>query len=147
MISAHGSGYYTSQGDSGIRKWEATEIPTSMLYKELRPVLDSAIAHAHKWRRKIVKFAVDNAGAAYTINKGSAKPSECHRLMRELSDLSRKFEFYPVGVWTPREFNTTSDSLSRLQDPAIVLRQLENSMRMSPAKRAYVSQLKSENAT
>ena len=96
--------------------WSPQELPLSIQYKELKPVIMAAREFGHTWKNAIIRAGIDNAGVVYMINSGTSTDTHCMVLLRELAELQRKFKFDVVASWVPREFNIRSDLLSRLQD-------------------------------
>ena len=94
--------------------------PTVTLNIELDPIL-GALAHwGARWADEardgetLVVIYVDCLGAAYCINKQSARRgSVAHDRITALYDLADRFRLGIVAIWLPRVFNAICDTISK----------------------------------
>ena len=107
-----GAGYHFG-GCEHMYKWKPWQLKRSIQWKELHPIIVAARRHRHEWNGRIVRFGVDNQSVVYMINSGKSKCDHCQCLLRELSELERRYQFRSISSWVPREFNVVSDLLSR----------------------------------
>jgi len=107
-----GCGYYLGD-EFRTYVWNDQEREHSIAWKELFPVLLACKEFGHTWQGKIIRCGIDNAGAVYMLNSGSAGQPDCADLLRQIADYQLKYDFDIVATWVPREFNEAADSLSR----------------------------------
>ena len=98
-----------------MHAYDDDEMPRSIAYKELLPVVLAAREFAPSWRGCIVRAGIDNTSVVYMGNSGTCRAKDCMRLLRELADLQRLHAFDVLFSWCPRYFNDRADALSRLQ--------------------------------
>ena len=125
--------------------WSPQELPLSIQYKELKPVIMAAREFGHTWENAIIRAGIDNAGVVYMINSGTSTDTHCMVLLRELAELQRKFKFDVVASWVPREFNIRSDLLSRLQDIDAANVNRAEAASSPPSLRDYFRAIKSQS--
>lgn len=108
-----GAGYHFGNTEHMYvwKRWQQQK--RSIQWKELHPIIVAARRHGEEWRGRIIRFGVDNQSVVYMVNSGKSKCDHCQSLLRELSELERRFKFRSLSSWVPREFNVTSDLLSR----------------------------------
>jgi len=92
--------------------WEEDQ-KGSISYQELYAALAAAWAWGSSWRGHLMRFEIDNASVAYTINSGRSTNEAVATLMRALYALAREHGFDFYAEWRPRELNTHADALSK----------------------------------
>ena len=98
-----------------MHPYTESELPLSIAYKELLPVVLAAREFGSTWTGSIIRAGIDNTSVVYMGNSGTCRSPDCMNLLRELADLERAHAFDVVFSWVPRYFNDRSDALSRLQ--------------------------------
>ena len=116
--------------------WTEDELPKTIQFKELYPIVRAARRLGPKFSGHILRAGVDNTGVVYMINKGSSKDPDCMRLLIELAELQARYEFDLVASWVPREFNIRADLLSRLQGGQEAAAEREKDRYLTPCRRA-----------
>lgn len=111
-------GYF--QGQWFSERWPE-DLPTlsnqelSMAYKELYPIVVSAIAWGPSWSTKRLCFMCDNMATKCIVNKGRSKCVYIMSLMRRLTWCAIQYNFCFSATYLPSLDNSIADSLSRLQ--------------------------------
>lgn len=87
----------------------------SMAFLELYPIVVAAILWGHLWIGKRVLFMCDNQATVEIINKGRSKTIEIMGLMRKLTWVAAKSNFFFKSKYISTLDNSIADSLSRFQ--------------------------------
>lgn len=87
----------------------------SMAFRELYPIVVSAILWGAQWTTKRILFHCDNQATVAIINKGRSRSTVLMRLMRRLTWCSAKHNFVVYAQFVPSAMNLISDALSRQQ--------------------------------
>ena len=116
--------------------WTDDQLPKSIQFKELYPVVRAARRHGHLFTNRILRAGIDNTGVVYMINKGSSCDPDCMVLLHELAELQALHQFDVVASWVPREFNVRSDLLSRLQGGPMAAAARAKDQYWTPCRRA-----------
>jgi hypothetical protein len=84
------------------------------LMLELIACRESLAFFGPKCRGHWVLAGLDNSGAAQAINKGRCPNNgPANRVIAQIFDLVYEYDLELSAVWTPREFNTAADELSK----------------------------------
>ena len=109
-----------ASGNWGCGAFSGKKIPWSgpisfkhITVKELAPILVAAAAWCDEWKGTLVRVQCDNMAVVDIINKGSSRDRDVMQLMRCLSFLMAKGEFYMVASHIKGVDNTLADALSR----------------------------------
>ena len=81
--------------------------------KELLAVIECAEQWGTRWNNKILLALIDNAGAAFDINKGRSKDKQVVQLLHRLKHVEKHFGFKTIALHLPRRFNIVADALSK----------------------------------
>lgn len=81
--------------------------------KELVPIVLAAALWGHQWKGKTVRARCDNAAVVSIINTGSSRAKEAMHLMRCLSFIAAKYEFFMCATHIRGVDNILADALSR----------------------------------
>lgn len=87
----------------------------SMAFRELYPIVVSAMLWGHMWKRKRIVFHCDNLGTVQIIQKGRSKVPSIMLLMRKLTWCAAVYNFCVYAKHVPGVLNTIADALSRFQ--------------------------------
>ena len=85
---------------------------SSMLFKELVPIVVSILLLAPLCKGKVFAVALDNAGVAFVLNSMSCRCPLSLALLRPLADVLAKHHIGLVVGHTHRHHNTHADKLS-----------------------------------
>ena len=85
----------------------------NIMVKELLPIVLAAAVWGSQWKGLTVKVRCDNAAVVAIVNRGTSHDSEAMHLLRCLSFLSTKFQFYLYTSHLPGTENSLADYLSR----------------------------------
>ena len=80
--------------------------------KELLPIVLATAVWGSQWKGLTVKVRCDNAAVVVIVNQGTSHNSEAMHLLRCLSFLSAKFQFYLYTSHLPGTENSLADCLS-----------------------------------
>lgn len=87
----------------------------SMALLELYPIVVAALLWGKLWAGKRILFHCDNSSTVHIIQKGRSKINSIMCLMRQLTWLSVKYNFFVTAEHIPGAKNVYADLLSRLQ--------------------------------
>ena len=95
-------------------RWTAERANTpNIAVQELLPMLLALETDALQAAGKILILTTDNAGNAFSLNKGTCRSPEAFDVLFCMFDLAAKHRIYLVGDWIPRELNTLRRPLER----------------------------------
>ena len=111
-------GYYNGHWFS--EKWpsdlpEFRDITISMAFLELYPIVVAALLWGSRWSGRRILFHCDNLSTVHIIRKGRSPVYSIMCLMRQLTWLAAKYNFYVTAEHIPGVNNVYADMLSRLQ--------------------------------
>jgi hypothetical protein len=95
------------------RKYSPEEETMHITAKELLAVIECAEKWGASWNDKILLALIDNAGAAFDINKGRSKDNQVVELLHKLKRVEERFGFKTIALHLPRRFNVLADALSK----------------------------------
>ena len=96
-------------------KWCANDLPKSIQWKELYPIVLAAATWGHLWSTKRILFLCDNEAVVHCLTSGTSHSSHVMDLLRRLFLCAAKFNFTASAKHVPGIHNTIADSLSRFQ--------------------------------
>lgn len=91
------------------------DVELSMAYRELYPIVVAAMLWGEQWSNRRILFFCDNSATVTIIKKGRSPVSSIMNLMRHLTWLAAKHNFYVTAEHVPGTHNVLADALSRLQ--------------------------------
>ena len=94
------------------RRWQGDEASEHSTAQELYALWERVKAKPAS--ETLIIWVSDSASAVYSVNKGRAKESRTRELVTQVLEECDRKGFQVVGVWIPRELNTTADFLSHL---------------------------------
>ena len=103
------------QGEWFNGRWSAVQIPRSIQYKELYPIVIAALTWGERWRTLKVRFLCDNATVVACLTSGSSHCPHVMHLMRNLSLIAASQNFNFSAQPIAGVHNAIADSLSRFQ--------------------------------
>ena len=103
------------QGEWFNGRWSAVQIPRSIQYKELYPIVIVALTWGERWRTLKVRFFCDNATVVACLTSGSSHCPHVMHLMRNLSLIAASQNFNFSAQHIAGVHNAIADSLSRFQ--------------------------------
>ena len=95
--------------------WSAEWAPTSIMAKEMVPILLSCAVWSRMLSKRNIEFKCDNRSAVEAIRKGSSKDIMAMHLLRCLWFLTAIFDIQITVSHIPGVLNTSADLLSRNQ--------------------------------
>ena len=114
------AGYY--EGNWFQSPWQIDEMHLdrendvlSMAFKELYPIVVSALLWDSAWSRKRINFNCDNVSTVEIIRKGRSKSPAIMKLTRTLTYRAAMHSYVVTSEWLPSAANGISDSLSRFE--------------------------------
>ena len=96
-------------------QWSADWLSSSIMAKEMAPILLSCAVWGPDLSRKSVCFQCDNSSVVAAVNKGSAKEPTVMHLLRSLWFFVAYYNIYLIATHIPGVANLTADCLSRCQ--------------------------------
>ena len=93
--------------------WSAAQMPLSIAYKELFPVVLAASLWGHQWSAKRVEFCSDNTAVVAVLRSGTSRDSNMMVLLRHLSMLAARHSFAFTACHVAGSSNVVADALSR----------------------------------
>ena len=101
-----------------------TDFPEMALHhintKELATVVVAGNRWGHLWSGQHVTVKTDNTVTEHIINNGTASNKTCLALLKDLADLSLKFNFTISAIHVPGRLNVLADAISRLHEPKVL---------------------------
>lgn len=110
--------YYKATQECMADTWSNHPVPVSdqaMSYRELYPILVSAIQWGHLWQCKRIVFINDNQGLVAIITKGRSHCPAINTLLRRLVIVAAQCNFLFKATWIDTKSNFLADALSRGQ--------------------------------
>ena len=95
--------------------WGPSQVPESIAYKELFPVVVSSCVWGHQWFRKHVLFRSDNEAVVFILQSRTSKIPALMRLLRKLLSSAARFNFTFTSQHVPGIHNHIADALSRFR--------------------------------
>ena len=105
--------FYQGQWFNG--QWSNVQMPHSIQYKELYPIVMAALTWGHQWSTLKVRFHCDNQAIVACISSGSSRCPHIMHLLRNLSLITASYNFIVSACYIPGTYNAIADSLSRSQ--------------------------------
>ena len=96
-----------------VSTWSTAQMPLSIAYKELFPVVLAASLLGHQWSAKRVEFHYDNTAMVEVLRSGTSKDSNMIVLLRHLSMLAALHSFAFTASHVAGSSNSVADALSR----------------------------------
>ena len=93
--------------------WSAAQMPLSIAYKELFPVVLAASLWGHQWSAKRLEFCSDNSVVLEVLRSGTSRNSNMMVLLRHLSMLAARHSFAFTARHVAGSSNLVADALSR----------------------------------
>ena len=119
-------------GDKWLQhQWRADMLPYSIAFKELVPIVMTALLWGRQWERKIVSFTCDNQAVVVVFNKLYCRDLGLMHLLRCLIFVAAKFNFWFAALHIRGERNVLADAISRNQAD-LFLSQAPMGMRRAP---------------
>ena len=94
-------------------RWSPLQLPLSIAYKELFPVVLAAHVWAPHWSRRRILFHVDNEAVVHILNSRTSKDPNIMHLLRSLLKVAACLSFTFAAVHVPGKTNGIADALSR----------------------------------
>lgn len=110
-----GQWFSESWGTSRVFHLQSSSRDTSIAFKELYPIVVSAMLWGHMWVGKRILFMCDNTATVSIIQKGRSKAQHIMPLVRRLTLCAATHNFTVLSKHVPGKSNLIADSLSRLQ--------------------------------
>ena len=99
-------------------RWSSLQLPLSIAYKELFPI----VLAAHVWgpgcSRRRIMFHVDNEAVVHFLNSRTSPDPNIMHLLRSLLKAAACFSFTFAAIHVPGRNNGIADTLSRFNFPA-----------------------------
>ena len=96
-------------------RWSPLQIPLSITYKELFPIVLAASRWGHQWSTKRVEFCSDNTAVVEVLRSGTSRDSNLMVLLRHLSLLAARHSFVFTARHIPGKSNAIADAISRFE--------------------------------
>ncbi|VDI39408.1 Hypothetical predicted protein [Mytilus galloprovincialis] len=91
------------------------EKEVSIAFRELYPIVVSAVLWGHMWKKQRIIFMCDNEATVAILKKGRSKSAYIMPLVRRLTLIAAQQNFVFLSKHVPGKFNSKADALSRLQ--------------------------------
>lgn len=91
------------------------EKEVSIAFRELYPIVVSAVLWGHMWKKQRIIFMCDNEATVAILKKGRSKSAHIMPLVRRLTLIAAQQNFVFLSKHVPGKFNSKADALSRLQ--------------------------------
>ena len=98
-----------------VGKWSPLQLPLSIAYKELFPIVLAASLWGHQWSAKRVEFCSDNTAVVEVLRSGTSRDSNLMVLLRHLSLLAARHSFVFTARHIPGKSNAIADAISRFE--------------------------------
>ena len=96
-------------------RWSLLQLPLSIAYKELFPIVLAASLWGHQWSAKWVEFRSDNTAVVKALRSGTSGNSNLMVLLRHLSLLVARHSFAFTAHHVPGKSNAIADAISRFK--------------------------------
>ena len=107
-------GYGAISGhDWFVEKWSSSQLPPSIAYKELFPVVVAASLWGHSWATERVEFRPDNLAVVSVLSSGTSKDPNMMVLLQYLSLIAAHNSFAFKASYTLGRDNSIADASSR----------------------------------
>ena len=97
------------------RPWSASQLPLSIAYKELFPIVMAAYLWGPQWSSRWVEFLCDNESVVAVLSSGTSRDPKLTVLMRFLALLAVNHSFSFKASSVRGRANLVADALSRFQ--------------------------------
>ena len=94
-------------------RWSTVQLPLSIAYKELFPVVLAAHVCGPGWSRRRIMFHVDNEAVVHILNSRTSPDPNIMHLLRNLLKAAACFSFTFAAIHVPGRNNGIADALSR----------------------------------
>ena len=98
-----------------VGRWSPLQLPLSIAYKELFPIVLAASLWGHQWSAKRMEFRSDNTAMAEVLRSGTSCNSNLMVLLRHLSLLAARHSFAFTAHHIPGKSNAKADAISRFE--------------------------------
>ena len=106
-------GYRAILGKDGFAgRWSPLQIPLSITYKELFPIVLAASRWGHQWSTKRVEFCSDNTAVVEVLRSGTSRDSNLMVLLRHLSLLAARHSFLFSARHVSGKSHAIADAIS-----------------------------------
>ena len=95
--------------------WSACQLPLSIAYKELFPIVVAAHLWGPQWSCRRVEFLCDNESVVAVLSTGTSRDPKLMVLLRFLALLAVRHSFSFKASSVPGKANPVADALSRFQ--------------------------------
>ena len=99
--------------DRFMGRWSPLQLPLSIAYKELFPIVLAASLWGHQWSAKRVEFRSDNMAVVKVLWSGTSCNSNLMVLLRHLSLLATRYSFAFTACHVPGKSNAIADAICR----------------------------------
>ena len=96
-------------------RWSPLQIPLSISYKELFPIVLAASLWGHQWSTKRVEFCSDNTAVVDVSRSGTSRDSNLMVLLRHLSLLAARHSFLFSARHVSGKSHAIADAISRFE--------------------------------
>ena len=96
-------------------RWSPLQLPLSIAYKELFPIVLAASLWGHQWSAKWVEFRSDNTAVVKVLRSGTSRYLNLMMLLRHLSQLAARHSLTFTARHVPGESNAIVDAISRFE--------------------------------
>lgn len=93
--------------------WSSAQMPLSIAYKELFPVVLAAALWGPRWSSRRVEFCSDNMAVVEVLRSGTSRDPNLMALLRRLSLLAAQHCFSFTATHIAGKLNPVADALSR----------------------------------
>ena len=93
-------------------RWSTLQLPLSIAYKELFPVVLAAHVWGPGWSRRRIMFHVDNKAVVHILNSWTSPDPNIMHLLRSLLKVAACFSFTFAAIHVPGGNNGIADALS-----------------------------------
>ena len=93
-------------------RWSPLQLPLSIAYKELFPIVLAASLWGHQWSAKWVEFRPDNTAVVKVLRSGTSRYLNLMMLLRYLSLLAARHSLAFTARHVPGESNAIVDAIS-----------------------------------
>ena len=94
-------------------RWSTFQLPLSIVYKELFPVVLAAHVWGPGWYRRRIMFQVDNESVVHILNSRTSPDTNIMHLLCCLLKAAACFGFTFAAIHVPGRNNGIADALSR----------------------------------
>ena len=94
-------------------RWSTLQLPLSIAYKELSPVVLAAHVWGPGWSRRRIMFHIDNEAVVHILNSRTSPDPNIMHLLRSLLKVAACFSFTFAAIYVPGRNNGIADALSR----------------------------------